>query len=358
MQAVKQDDSVGAREILKPYEKGLALAKAASLQPRAHFKRDWDLGLVQGFEYAVAEKAIVRTLYARAEMEAKEGRIDPSVDDLATAKRLTKLVGNDPTVIMMLVEIALDAIIQRFVQEISGHWAQNSTALRALSSIANDEMRPDLVRICRAEAYTALASLRNYDPIYLTKTQFDSDGPPKRIDNKELLHTGYPSNPASRRLMTKMLSAWTQLAGHFDEIQKDPSRIDPIQSKIAKSLWGAGEEEEGARMACFDPMGTGIALGTREQALDRCTNALVQALEIHARTGSYPKTIQDIPGTWVDPFNKGPLKLKLTSQGIRIYSIGPDLKDDGGISQNETPMFAQKGWDVVASYPPISSRYR
>ena len=32
-----------------------------------------------------------------------------------------------------------------------------------------------------------------------------------------------------------------------------------------------------------------------------------------------------------DPYDGGPMKLKPTDDGLVIYSVGPDMSDDGGI---------------------------
>ena len=84
----------------------------------------------------------------------------------------------------------------------------------------------------------------------------------------------------------------------------------------------------------------------------RDTQALLAAIEIRHKTGSYPADISQIPGKWIDPFTGKPLLLKRAGEGIRIYSIGPNGKDDGGLMSWEK---GGKGSDdVVVSYPPSS----
>lgn len=48
---------------------------------------------------------------------------------------------------------------------------------------------------------------------------------------------------------------------------------------------------------------------------------------------------------------------KVSSQ-LRIYSVGPDLQDNGGIAQSELPKGAPSGhgYDIVAAYPPIEPK--
>jgi len=85
------------------------------------------------------------------------------------------------------------------------------------------------------------------------------------------------------------------------------------------------------------------------EASDRATEALVAALEMKARTGSYPSAISDLPGNLTDPFTKKPLKLITKGDSVTVYSLGPDRKDDGGRSEHDPSRTL--GYDIAASYP-------
>lgn len=84
------------------------------------------------------------------------------------------------------------------------------------------------------------------------------------------------------------------------------------------------------------------------------TKALVLAMVIHTKTGKFPTSLSQIPGEWKDPFNGQPLQLKVSEGGIRIYSVGPDGQDDGGVTTEELPKGWRAGtsrWDIAAAYP-------
>ncbi len=60
----------------------------------------------------------------------------------------------------------------------------------------------------------------------------------------------------------------------------------------------------------------------------------------HAERGKYPRAIEELAPEYLkdipnDLFVEKPLKYKLAGKGYRLYSVGPDMKDDGGQSDRE-----------------------
>ena len=54
-----------------------------------------------------------------------------------------------------------------------------------------------------------------------------------------------------------------------------------------------------------------------------------------ARNGRFPETLDDLVPDFIsavprDPFDGQPMKLKRTEHGLIVYSIGPDMIDNGG----------------------------
>jgi len=90
----------------------------------------------------------------------------------------------------------------------------------------------------------------------------------------------------------------------------------------------------------------------RSQAAFKTTEAMVSALVVRAKTGRMPKTIAEIPGSWIDPFSKKALRMVFVGDSTRIYSVGFDRVDSGG----RTKLEAGKGSysdDIIAAYPPL-----
>jgi len=62
--------------------------------------------------------------------------------------------------------------------------------------------------------------------------------------------------------------------------------------------------------------------------------ALSKALLIRALTGKFPKSLSEIPGSWIDPFTGLPLKLLATENSIRISSDGPANSENGDYQES------------------------
>jgi hypothetical protein len=58
--------------------------------------------------------------------------------------------------------------------------------------------------------------------------------------------------------------------------------------------------------------------------------------------------MSEVHGKWIDPFDGKPLRVKVTKDTFRVYSIGPDRIDNGGVDRSETK---GKSYDIVAMYP-------
>jgi hypothetical protein len=82
------------------------------------------------------------------------------------------------------------------------------------------------------------------------------------------------------------------------------------------------------------------ALRTKAQL--RCAALAVSIEQFHRQHKRWPKSLAELPANLpgslvVDPFDGQPLRYMQRADGITIYSIGPDRKDDGGIIHERPP---------------------
>jgi hypothetical protein len=148
------------------------------------------------------------------------------------------------------------------------------------------------------------------------------------------------------------------MASVMNDPQAGPIEVGKAADAISESIGKNPKASEVLALILFPIFSQAGSAEVRCQSDERSSRALLRALEIEARTGHYPTSIKQIPGTWIDPFNGKPLHLKLTGKGIRIYGVGPDLVDHGGVDRRELPKDSDttKGYDVVALYPPFRAK--
>jgi len=79
-----------------------------------------------------------------------------------------------------------------------------------------------------------------------------------------------------------------------------------------------------------------------------------------AMRGHYPESLVAAEQTMgeeplLDPFSGGPLGYRRIDGGFRLYSIGPDLEDDGGVVQTDGWAPSNRG-DIVLEVPGVVTR--
>ena len=97
----------------------------------------------------------------------------------------------------------------------------------------------------------------------------------------------------------------------------------------------------------------------RHEATMRCAEVAV-ACERHRRqTGKFPGSLAEVPANLLaavpaDPFDGRPLRLKRTPDGLAVYSVGQDLKDDDGRPGHPDGDVVFRLYDVAARRQPAA----
>jgi hypothetical protein len=131
----------------------------------------------------------------------------------------------------------------------------------------------------------------------------------------------------------------------------------------AKPLWeecaSQAQFHGGALLnAVFIPS-FGAAFGqtaTRADATWQVARLGVAAHLYREKNGHFPEKLNDltpdfIPSLPTDPYDGKPMKLKRTDHGIVVYSVGPDMVDDGGMPFDMTKQTGDITFDVTGGKP-------
>ena len=76
-------------------------------------------------------------------------------------------------------------------------------------------------------------------------------------------------------------------------------------------------------------------LEERIEAPRRATHLIAEVLAYHGKTGAYPASLGDLQAgefkdIRVDPFSGDDFVYKIQGNGFTLYTVGENLKDDGG----------------------------
>jgi hypothetical protein len=81
----------------------------------------------------------------------------------------------------------------------------------------------------------------------------------------------------------------------------------------------------------------------------RLARAALEAVNFKEAKGRWPNSIEELSGpsgakAFEDPFAAAPLKLVRDKNGLVIYSVGPDGKDDGGAAYDADKKTGDLSW--------------
>jgi hypothetical protein len=91
-----------------------------------------------------------------------------------------------------------------------------------------------------------------------------------------------------------------------------------------------------------------VERGARETGRLRAAAAGVAAVRFRKAKGRWPRSLEELVPKWLaeapmDPFTGKPLPYRVDDEGVVVYSVGVDGKDDGGV---ETPEKLEGGDDL------------
>lgn len=332
----------------------LRLVHEAVARPRLDFGRDWDLGQSAPFSERPGFKAIASTLAARAETRAAGGDDAGALADLEDACRLGVLVASEPTILSAFVGGGCETSALKGVLVCLTRAAGDPRRLEVYRDwLARPVPTIDLNRALRGELYSIVATLRNLesrdmmpDPLRLKA----GDVPDLVGGARPLRRDGFPPDLRDRAYLARCLRRWTELA------EATHGLTDPVDRIGQEAEWIESSHQEVMTAISFYeftlfPIYSNLGRTNRSLTTRRALAlAFADALVLHAREGRWPASVP-VP----DPFGEGDLKVRLDGGRFRVYSVGEDGRDDGGLAPGETAGPGPHGRDIVAVYPPIST---
>jgi len=367
----KWDEAEAAIQTVGP---GLLLAKAASQKSGLSFHRDWDMGPQLQIPEFEPMRYFVKLLSDRAVCEAAQHKDEACLVDLTSAWRLSSLLGHEPILIGMLVEISGQATVLQGAERCASLRAAAPQFLARLQTFLDSARdRPQFMHALRGEAYQGLVVARNLGAFggvegalaALGGGRDDDENSPPPLVPSRVIRTGVPTELLARAFADQHLKYWASIKKMADACGGDPvamgRAMDAAAAQFNKEpeapsspdtdVTKASLELEAILMPVFSEAGRAVP---RRDATLVTARALVASLSYRDKTGRFPANSAEIPGAYVDPFTKGPLKIKETPTSFRVYTVGPDGIDHGGIAASETK--GNQGYDIVAAYPPLPLR--
>jgi len=301
-------------------------------------------------------RKLTRALLWRARIRAEQGRFKNTFDDVKSCYRFGQHMKGDKTLIEQLVGIAIEALSVRTIRDIVGQYEIDSTILA--------DFQRDFEQIIADENFTIslkAEKLFMYDEI---QRCFTSDRIGKghlylpRFRKISDLTGGYGNEEGVGDLIVAALYSAPYLFGHpnKEETLKSVNEFyDYCEQLSLKTAVQRHEESDSIDDKFKELLGDNIFLDTLVPAVRRvieignrlptdvgATLTMIAIFRYKSDTGRYPQNLNQLVTAGflkplpIDSYSDKPLSYKKTEDNFILYSIGPDFKDDGGVSGKDS----------------------
>lgn len=314
----------------------LRLLREGSAKHSARFARDVTKGPAMELGPVPELLTAARLLGASAWLAAREGREEAAAADLLAAARIGGFLRGGPVLIDWLVGIAIDALTVGMAAGVLAELPTGAFEAKAWGALAvvwtshRDGMRPALASVLDGER--VLAGSWVFERMAGNSQAFADfwksvAGPSGNLDRSSLLALSLYAHP------------WSPLL-HADHAAYLRFMRD-LRREVAGGGSGKGLAAQVPQSAFFTrlsaPALDNLARRADEVAAQLQLGCLGLSLERwRAEHGSYPEVLTALRlplHETADPFRGHPLGYRVEGDGVLVYSVGPDGKDDGGNSQ-------------------------
>ncbi|RYG46848.1 hypothetical protein EON79_08995 [bacterium] len=314
-------DRAAMAATLKPVEADLALVERASMLPECQFKRTdgWDVV----FKELMPMRTAVDLLSVRAGIEAEAGDPMRAMATLSHAARAVAHMGKERTLIAKLYQSDMEGSVLRGAQRVLtgfGHRADVREAARKL--VRDFGPVPDFREGMRGEWYFQRQVFAGLDASKIKPSELVSGDSSETSAMTTILRTPVLRARQELVMVRIFLSAYESLPADNAQVMEALKVTATADNKIRTDDFDHTLANNFLAVFSGGPVSTGRALAARRSFV-----ILTYALE----SSSPPRKLPVTGPEAIDPFTGKPLHYRATKKEVRVWSVGADGKDDGGL---------------------------
>jgi hypothetical protein len=346
-------DPVFARTYLAPDETALRLLKEAAALDHSAFPTDWTQpGYSLTFPHFARVRESARRLLLEAVVLAESGRPDEALDSIAAAVRIGEHTAREPTLIATLVGVATTGIGLTGLEEVLAVSDPSSAACRDLFDVLGAiDFEPSLRRSLRGERAMSADLFRR-----IREMGGAAFGPASWDPNQSLGF--HPVLLDLYRTVGRPLLNLDELA--FVQYMEDVIAVSDVQPFEREARYADLDAADGRFSANWNILSSMIApvfsrahmSVLRAHANLAVAQVALAAKAYEARHGRLPSSLDEIVSLgWElpsDPYTGAPLHYHGSGDAFLVWSVGPNLLDDGGTEFDHQQMDWSSGpYDLV-----------
>lgn len=309
------------------------LVKDAVAKPECRFSVNWADGFGAKLPHYAYLRQIVRVLSAQAIVLGRQGQTDQAYERIELAFKVSQNTCNDPLLIAVLVKAAMAKLANRSFLTVLRYGKPSPAQSAALNA--------DLAATDYSTQYKT--AMKGERAAWLWLIDFIMKG-------GELGDDWAPQSNASlpRKAELKVLAIIGRPALYADGL--NGLRYISEQIAVAQTPYCRGEQvrlEKKLRplplwsvaRRWFNPTYSRVRADLDDaRAQTALGQVVLAAAEYGSKNGSYPRTLNDLGVRMPDdPFSGKQLVYKRVGKGFQVYSVGMNLRDDGGAPNATAP---------------------
>jgi len=329
-------DLLHARRVLAANAEHFRILEQASRIPGCAFPVDWNAGPAMTFPHLAEFRRSARLLSAKAGIAAYDRRIDDALADCGTMLRMAEHAKCEPSLISQLVAYALqDMAVQSVKNALSVDAPSPKAARDLLAQLSTVDNGEPLVRTLKGEI--ELFGMKTFDIARNANSRefqglFGDDDDARRAWQGRVLRAyGTIARPLANldeiaylRTMKSGIDAvsqpWPRSRERLDAVSQSVNDLPTYRSLLTKTLFNLSNrtlESRESRTAALRAAQIGLAL-----------------VIYKSERGSYPDSLAALENAGsklpADPFTGKPFRYVRSGDGFVVYSLGPDMQDQGG----------------------------
>ncbi|MFA5394097.1 MAG: hypothetical protein WC081_01625 [Candidatus Ratteibacteria bacterium] len=316
------------------------LEKASGMKCQFLKRKDYEKGFEMLMPHLGSLRSCARMLAARADIQAEKGKIDNALDDCLTCLKISDSLSGEPILITGLVKIAIDQIaLDRIEATIKKSDAESGKYRGLMAEIISKQNDKIIYRSLLDErVISGMVEFPQWkEKIKDEKYRNEVAGMSKSnrtAEDGEKIVGAIQENPVG--FLEENELTYFQTMGKLIAFSKLPYLEAREEAAVLEKELSGLSAEKAALTKLFAPALTRTFL--MEARYDAQLGNAEIALACHlykAKNKNYPVSLKELspdflPKPLLDPFSGKEHIYQKTDKGFKIYSVGENMKDDGG----------------------------
>jgi hypothetical protein len=321
-------------------EGALGLLRRASAMPACYFDHDYGR---PSFSMLLPEmedfRNAARLLALDARVKAAHGQMPRAMEDVRAMFALARHGMTNPILVPLLIACGTDEMAVHTLEAVLKSTQPPAPLLAGLGLSASEEYERNLPRVLRMEEAFVVSAMVDI-------------GIGEDVSVLDAMGMRGASQPALQKVLTDpLLAGWRVFLAQEEMVAyragiREYQRLAAMPYyEVAKEWRELAEPESICRRGIMAAMlmpaiGRCATVVTRADARHAVACVAVAAARYRAEKGRLPETLdalvpEYLPAVPRDPFDGKPLRMVTRDGRLVFYSIGPDMKDDGGAAFDE-----------------------